>query len=137
MIYLIKDRDYLKIGYSSNIDQRKKAYDTTNCYAKMIMIKDGSRKDETILHKLCEQWHYKNEWFYYNDEIIKIFEEYQSDNNEERIQKLEKEVCGLKTQLQSLISHIKERDKEWENYNKEWDILNKEFISGLNILKFS
>ena len=55
MIYLIKDRDYLKIGYSANIDQRKKSYDTTNCYAEIIMTKDGSRKDESNLHKLCEK----------------------------------------------------------------------------------
>ena len=55
MLYLIQDRDYLKIGYSANIDQRKKAYETTNCYAEIIMVKDGSRKDESTLHKLCEK----------------------------------------------------------------------------------
>lgn len=61
MLYLVKDRDYLKIGYTSNLDQRKKAYETTNCYAEIIMTRDGTMKDEKILHELCKQWHYKNE----------------------------------------------------------------------------
>ena len=39
MLYLIKDRDYIKIGYTSNLDQRQKAYETTNCYAEVIMTK--------------------------------------------------------------------------------------------------
>ena len=127
MIYLIKDRDYLKIGYSANIDQRKKSYDTTNCYAEIIMTKDGSRKDESNLHKLCEKWRYKNEWFYYNEEIIKIFEEYHPDQ-EQRIQKLENEVSILKLQVQSLISHINKDDNEWE-------LLSQEFQKCLNILE--
>lgn len=55
MLYLIKDRDYLKIGYTSNLDQRKKAYETTNCYAEIIMVRDGTMKDEKALHELCKQ----------------------------------------------------------------------------------
>ena len=61
MLYLIKDRDYIKIGYTSNLDQRQKAYETTNCYAEVLMTKDGTRRDESNLHKLCDKWHYKNE----------------------------------------------------------------------------
>lgn len=32
MLYLIKDRDYLKIGYASNIKDMKKAYRTHTLY---------------------------------------------------------------------------------------------------------
>lgn len=46
MLYLIRDRDYIKIGFTDNLDQRQKAYETTNCYAEVIMTKDGSRRDE-------------------------------------------------------------------------------------------
>lgn len=106
MLYLIKDRDYLKIGYSANIDQRKKAYETTNCYAEIIMTKDGTMKDEKVLHELCKQWHYKNEWFYYDNEILRIFEEYKPDN-EQRIAELEKEVKDLKSTIEYIFKDLK------------------------------
>lgn len=96
MLYLIQDRDYLKIGYSANVDQRKKAYETTNCYAEIIMV-----KDEKTLHELCKQWHYKNEWFYYNDEIIRIFEQYHSDY-EERLIKLETKTKEIEETLKNI-----------------------------------
>ena len=133
MLYLIKDRDYIKIGYTSNLDQRQKAYETTNCYAEVIMTKDGPRKDESNLHKLCDKWHYKNEWFHYDDEIIKIFEEYQPDQ-EERIKKLEAEVSTLKIQIQSIINYINKNVKELEEWNNAWvEIDNdmKEYLSQL------
>lgn len=122
MLYLIKDRDYIKIGYTANLDQRKKAYHTTNCYAEVIMAKDGSRKDEFNLHKLCDKWHYKNEWFYYDDEIVEIFKEYQPDQ-EERIQNLEKEVENLKLQMQNMVIYM----QDLKNINLECDTLNKLF----------
>lgn len=133
MLYLIKDRDYIKIGYTSNLDQRQKAYETTNCYAEVIMTKDGTRKDEFNLHKLCDKWHYKNEWFYYDDEIVKIFEEYQPDQ-EERLKKLEADVSTLKTQMQSIINYINKNVKELEEWNNAWvEIDNdmKEYLSQL------
>lgn len=133
MLYLIRDRDYIKIGYTSNLDQRQKAYETTNCYAEVIMTKDGTRKDESNLHKLCDKWHYKNEWFYYDDEIVKIFEEYQPDQ-EERIKKLEAEVSTLKIQMQSIINYINKNIKELEEWNNAWvEIDNdmKEYLSQL------
>lgn len=133
MLYLIKDRDYIKIGYTSNLDQRQKAYETTNCYAEVIMTKDGTRKDESNLHKLCDKWHYKNEWFHYDDEIVKIFEEYQPDQ-EERFKKLEAEVSTLKIQMQSVINYINENVKELEEWNNAWAEIDndmKEYLSQL------
>lgn len=133
MLYLIKDRDYIKIGYTSNLDQRQKAYETTNCYAEVIMTKDGTRKDESNLHKLCDKWHYKNEWFHYDDEIVKIFEEYQPDQ-EERIKKLEVEVSTLKTQMLSVINYISKNVKELEEWNNAWTEIDndmKEYLSQL------
>lgn len=101
MLYLIRDRDYIKIGYTANIDQRQKAYETTNCYAEIIMTKDGTRKDELNLHKLCNKWHYKNEWFHYNDEIVKIFEEYRPDY-EERLITLETKIKEMEETLKNI-----------------------------------
>lgn len=134
MLYLIKDRDYIKIGYTSNLDQRQKAYETTNCYAEVIMTKDGTRKDESNLHKLCDKWHYKNEWFHYDDEIVKIFEEYQPDQ-EERIKKLEAEVSTLKTQILSVINYINKNVKELEEWNNAWIEIDKDMKEYLSQLK--
>lgn len=36
MIYLVEDRDYIKIGFTSDLKSRESAYKTTNCYAKFI-----------------------------------------------------------------------------------------------------
>lgn len=105
MLYLIKDRDYLKIGYTSNLDQRKKAYETTNCYAEIIMVRDGTMRDEKTLHELCKQWHYKNEWFHYNEEIIKIFEEYQPDL-ENRLIELESKMTKVNDKLEHLLKEF-------------------------------
>ena len=54
MLYLLEDRDYLKIGYTTNLNERMKSYKTCNCYIKLIASKPGSKKDEHRLHKLCE-----------------------------------------------------------------------------------
>ena len=130
MLYLIRDRDYLKIGYSANVDQRKKAYETTNCYAEIIMIKEGSRKDEAELHNLCKKWQYKNEWFYYDEEIIKIFEEYKP-SNEQRIATLEQEIKKLQDTIDVIKHEVKtlqylaiHNDKILEQWVSEFNNLN-------------
>ena len=128
MLYLIKDRDYIKIGYTSNLDQRQKAYETTNCYAEIIMTKDGTRKDELNLHKLCNRWHYKNEWFHYNEEIIKIFEEYHPDYEERlitletKIKEIEETLKNINVQLSVFKQNFKTIDS---NQTKIEDIVEK------------
>ena len=72
MLYLIEDRDYLKIGFTTDLEKRISSYKTTNCYAKLIDTKPGSRIDEKAIHLLCEKHHYDREWFYNNDEVRKI-----------------------------------------------------------------
>lgn len=54
MIYLIEDRDVLKIGYAANVFEREKAYKTHNYYAKLISSKPGTKEDERKLHELCK-----------------------------------------------------------------------------------
>lgn len=76
MLYLIEDRDYLKIGYTANVEDRKKAYQLHNCYARFIAVKEGSATDERKLHKQCKQWHYQGEWFYNTPEVKKIFDSF-------------------------------------------------------------
>ena len=134
MLYLIRDRDYIKIGFTDNLDQRQKAYETTNCYAEVIMTKDGSRRDEKILHELCKQWHYKNEWFNYDDEIIRIFKEYKPDVEEEvnnlkkKVKELEDSLKNINCKLNALSIFTKENMAILEtNQTRIEDLLEKLF----------
>ena len=134
MLYLIRDRDYIKIGFTDNLDQRQKAYETTNCYAEVIMTKDGSRRDEKILHELCKQWHYKNEWFNYDDEIVRIFKEYKPDIEEEvknlkkKIKELEDSLKNINCRLNALSIFTKEHMAILEmNQTRIEDLLEKLF----------
>lgn len=54
MLYLIKDRDYLKIGYADNVERRLKEYRTHTLYTELLDTKPGLKKDETALHNLCK-----------------------------------------------------------------------------------
>lgn len=60
-----------------------------------------------ILHELCKQWHYKNEWFNYDDEIIRIFKEYKPDVEEE-IKSLKKKIKELEDSLKNINYKINE-----------------------------
>lgn len=78
MLYLIEDRDYVKIGYSRNVDERIKQYRTCNCYVQLIGTKPGTLKDEKALHKICEPYQYSTEWFHNVTEVKEAFWNYQS-----------------------------------------------------------
>lgn len=55
MLYLIEDRDYLKIGYAKKVKDRMSNYKLHNCYAKLISSKEGSMINEKELHELCKE----------------------------------------------------------------------------------
>lgn len=78
MIYLIDNGQYLKIGFTNNIESRLKTYKTHNPNCELLMQKDGDKKDETALHKLCKPYKYDREWFYNQQEVIDIFSNYTS-----------------------------------------------------------
>ena len=84
MIYLIqveyKTCTLLKIGYTkdSNKDKRFIAYKLHNPLSEILFtIPGGTEKHEKSLHLLFRQYlypDYGNEWFVYNEEIIKFFQ---------------------------------------------------------------
>lgn len=79
MLYLIEDRDYLKIGFTIDMKNRMNSYKTTNCYATLIDTKPGTRIDEKELHRLCEPHHYTREWFHNTQEVRDIWNNYIPD----------------------------------------------------------
>lgn len=100
MIYLIKSGDYLKIGYTNNLAKRIANYETDNPNFIVLDTKEGTTSDEKILHKLCQPWLHRNEWFKDVPEVRKFWDDYQ-DSTEYQIDKLQKEIKDLKSKLKS------------------------------------
>ena len=80
MLYLIKqngqNQNFLKIGYSKNIDSRLKQYNTYNPNFEILGIASGDKTQESLLHNLIKDYKYKTEWFIENEEIYNIWNNY-------------------------------------------------------------
>lgn len=61
MLYLIKNGEYLKIGFTNDINTRMKTYKTHSPNCTLLFTKDGDKKDEILLHKLCNEYIYDRE----------------------------------------------------------------------------
>ena len=72
MLYLLKSGNYLKIGYAKNIEERMKLYTTHNPDFELLDTAEGTLLDEKELHRICKKWKYRTEWYYYDEEIIKM-----------------------------------------------------------------
>lgn len=73
MVYLIQSGTYLKIGYTTDIISRFKAYVTSNPEVYLLSVVEGDMPLEKYLHSKFKKYRYKNEWFHHN---IKILEEF-------------------------------------------------------------
>ena len=91
MIYLLQDcyedqegnfQKILKIGYSSKtfVEGRKSQYDTHNYGYKLLSEREGSQDLENYLHRRLQEYHLSLEWFKYDPEVIKIFNEVSEDD---------------------------------------------------------
>lgn len=82
MIYLIKSGDYVKIGFTSHLAQRLKSLGQSSPDLEVLDCKDGDKADEKLLHTMLAQHKVKNEWFVYNKDVKKVWNEYVSDSKE-------------------------------------------------------
>lgn len=78
MVYLVatQDKKFLKIGFTKNskVSSRFKTLQAgTPNTLELINTRKGTMKDEFYLHMLCKEYNYRNEWYYYHDEVIRIF----------------------------------------------------------------
>ena len=123
MIYLILSAGFkdnnpdqfekrLKIGYTDNLENRLKAYQTTNPDFILLQTRDGDTTIESYLHKKFEKYRYKDskEWFYYNQEIIDYFQDEVEDFIDEDIL-----LECIKKDLRSKISSIPELKEKYLN----------------------
>lgn len=116
MIYLIKSGNYFKIGYSENVEQRIKAYSTFNPDIEILAIEEGTKNDEARLHTICEELHYRNEWFHYNEHIMTLWNTYFKAKQllGVKIPKNETEVTEDTNCLK--ILHKNFSNKEWKTF---------------------
>lgn len=74
-LYLIQSGEYLKIGFTKNLQERIKSYNTHNPNYKLLETRDGTYADESYLHKKLKKFsiNRNSEWMYYDNIIIKTF----------------------------------------------------------------
>jgi hypothetical protein len=79
MLYLLQtygeDFSLLKIGFSDNLDRRLRLYYECNPLVKILSTREGDKRLESFMHRYFREFKYPelNEWFYYNDSIVKNF----------------------------------------------------------------
>ena len=123
MIYLILSAGFkdnnpdqfekrLKIGYTDNLENRLKAYLTTNPDFILLQTREGDIGLECYLHKKFEKYKYPkgNEWFYYNQEIIDHFRDEVEDFIDEDIL-----LECIKKDLRSKIASVPELREKYLN----------------------
>ena len=114
MLYLIKqygkNTTYLKIGYTQNLQERLKAYNTHNAEFELVCSMEGDQELETFAHKLLLEYNIKGEWFkedpmvYYVWELTK--QEYKIRDQENKIDKQEKTIKELKDSFDELSKDL-------------------------------
>lgn len=79
MLYLIGNKEYIKVGYTANYNtfaQRMIAYKTHNPDCRLLGLKAGTLEDEKHYHTMLadKKLPDRKEWFYYDADIIGDFE---------------------------------------------------------------
>lgn len=74
-IYFIRDAEFVKIGFSDDPNKRLAALQTANPRRLEILgVFPGGEEDEKRLHSAFEQFHIRNEWFFYAETIRRFAE---------------------------------------------------------------
>lgn len=123
MLYLIKqygkEKTYLKIGYTQNLEDRLKAYNTHSAEFELVNSMEGSQELETFAHKLLADYNIKGEWFkedpmvYYVWELTK--QEYKIRKQENNIKELELRLLKLSNIIDAYKEKIEKLKGELEN----------------------
>lgn len=113
MIYVLKENQNLKVGYSSNLDKRLKQYKTHNNNFSLLMITEGDRILEKEIHLKLKDYKIRTEWFNYCTETIEILRNYSFEEFIE-LTKLEHNLINILKPYGRL--HIIKSEKQvWAN----------------------
>jgi len=128
-IYLVmveyKDKTLLKVGYTKTLENRMDTYELHNPDFQLLKIREGTRGLEVYMHKKFEKYRYpkREEWFYYNEEIVEGFDTLEEMNFLD-IGKLKNKIINLLKpksieELKKIYYERYQKEIEDENLNKE------------------
>lgn len=83
MIYFIQVDNYLKVGYTSNLKERYKAYITENPNPpKLLYTINGAYDIENKIHKQLKEFHHRAEWFHLTKECEALIKKIVKENKD-------------------------------------------------------
>ena len=112
MLYLVRFDNALKIGYTSNLINRLKSFETTQLNVELVSSREGDLKHEKILHELCSSARLKNELFKDEQIVISIFNNHIFNDEEIKNKNLEMKNKELMIANSALKLEIKQLNKE-------------------------
>ena len=124
MLYLIKqygkNTTYLKIGYTQNLQERLKAYNTHNAEFELVCSMEGDQELETFAHKLLLEYNIKGEWF---KEDPMVYYVWKLTKQEYDIIKQEYKIRGQEEAKKELKDSFKELSKDLLYYKEKYEEL--------------
>lgn len=116
MLYLLKqygkNKTYLKIGYTQNLKERLKAYNTHNAEFEVIYSMEGEQDLETFAHKLLSDYNIKGEWFKEDPMIYYVWELTKQEYKIRKQEKVIKELENSLNKLSNMLDGYKEKYKK-------------------------
>ena len=128
MLYLVRFDNALKIGYTSNLINRLKSFQTTQLNVELISSREGDLKHEKILHELCSSSKLKNELFKDDPIVIQIFNNHIFNDQEVMIKNLEIENKELIKDNQFLRNEINQLEKQNEKLKENLLVIGGKII---------
>lgn len=122
MLYLIKEygknKTYLKIGYTQNLEERLKAYNTHSAEFELVNSMEGGPELESFAHKLLAEYNIKGEWFKEDPMVYYVWE---LTKQEYKIRKQEKTIEELENNLSTLSDHVDFFKKKYEELKARFE----------------
>lgn len=106
LIYFIRCGKYIKIGYSSNPEQRLKELQVGNPHKlKLVNTMPGDSKTELSLHKLYDSKRVHGEWFRYEGDLKRSIISINNKNSIKNIHSFQK--AGLELGVRQKANRLK------------------------------
>jgi len=74
-VYFVQElspNKWIKIGYSKHLATRIRSMNTCNPYGVLVLgYTPGSLESERCFHEMFSEYHFRGEWFYYSEAIVR------------------------------------------------------------------
>jgi hypothetical protein len=131
MIYFIRSQEFVKIGYTDDLNVRLPQLQTGNPHSlELLLIHPGDIKVERELHSAFAEFHYSNEWFTLSEEIKEFIE----TSNKVFCSKWQNNLVDFSpnAQMKKLNDYIEFLQSELNHYKAQFDITGE--VIQLNLL---